>query len=149
MTHQLIRENSALIRSSINDAVQTSTESICSEISSWKNDTTNAPEALIAFINNSNGLSLLRQAQRNHLFEASEQLLSQNRPWLASGKKQNTDGVEPTPVTNDVRDHNRQRPSSKNLTLLLQMQGELKDLAHQVALLSNSPSITRDRLSPK
>lgn len=149
MTHQLMRENSAKIRSAINDVVRTSTESICSEISSWKNDPIHAQEALIAFINNNNGFSLLRQAQRSHLIEASEQLLSQNGPWLASGKKQNTDGVEPTPVTNDIGDYNHRRPSSENLTLLLQMQGELRDLAHQVALLSNSPSITRDRLFPK
>lgn len=144
MTQHPLKEDSTSIRSAIEDMVRTSIESIYSEISILKNDTAISQEAIISLINDSSGLNQLRQARSNHLVEASEQLFSRRQQFLAIRKKPTAGGAEPTLMTNNVGDYNHRRPSSENLTLLLQMQGQLKDLAQQVSLLAESTSAIRD-----
>ena len=124
--------------------VRTSTESICSEISTWKSDVVISQEAIISSINDSSNLNHLRQAQSSHLVEASEQFLSQYGQWLVNRNNQTTDGAEPVSMTNNMGDCNDRKPSSESLTLLLQMQGQLTDLAQQIDFLANSPSVPRD-----
>lgn len=141
MARHPLKEDAASIRSAIECMVQTSIESICSEINILKNDTAISQEAIISLIGDSSGLNQLRQARSNHLVEASEQVLSQHQQFLASRKKLSTGGAKPTLMTNNVGDYNYRRPSSENLTLLLQMQGQLKDLAQRVSLLAESPII--------
>jgi hypothetical protein len=148
MTQESLRDNAVSIQSAVQDMVQASTESICTEISILKNNATISQEAMISLINDNNGFGQLRQAQSNHLVEASEQLISQHGQWLANRKKQTTSGAEPASIINDIEDDYDRRPSSENLTLLLQMQRQLEDLAQQVALLAESPSVTRDRPFP-
>jgi hypothetical protein len=144
MTQYPLKEDAASIRSAIEDMVQTSTERICSEIRMLKNDTTISQEAIISLINDS-GLIQLRQARSNKLVEASEQLLSRRWQWLANRKKLSTGGAGHTSTTNNVGDYSHRKPSSDNLTVLLQMQGQLDDFAQQISLLADSPSVTRDR----
>lgn len=121
--------------------VQTSLETVCSEISILKNDISTSQEAIISFINGNSGLHQLRQARSNHLVEASEQLLSRHQQFLAKREKLITGMAEPKLMTNN---DNHRRPSSENLTLLLQMQGQLRDIAQQISRFAESPSERRD-----